>query len=179
MGQQIQAAFGEYPVRNQIKAVLGLWALIGLGLGLTPVLLGALGPGGAMVGGMVGFGLAFGAGPLIGGVVGLALSNKLPIDTGPAGVVSGVANYVGFVVMVLVFGIIFMIQTSGTGGGGGGQLGQVVVPLLVSGVPVAITAGGATALGKKVNYPATRAQAEAQEPPSRPGPRGGQQPHQP
>lgn len=181
--QKVQAAFGDYAVKNQIKAVVGLWALIGLGLGLTPVLLGLLGPGGGVgagLGGLIGFGLALGAGPIVSGLVGLSLSNKLPVDAGPAGVVSGVTNYVGFVVMVLVFGILMMIQASGSGAGGGGQLGQVIAPLLLTGIPVAVTAGGVTALGQKVNYPATREEAEAQEPPTRQVPPGGaQQPQQP
>jgi len=181
MGDQIQAAFGDYAVKNQIKAVVGVWALIGFGIGLTPILLGMLGPAG-MIGSVIGAGLALATGPVIGGLVGLSLSNKLPADAGPAAVVSAVANYVGFVLMVIVLGILLTIQSSGsgTGAGGGMQLGQLIGPLVLTGIPVAIAAGGATALGHRVSYPATREEAEAQEPPARPPPRGQpQSPQQP
>lgn len=167
-GQKVQAAFGDYGVQNQIKAVTGLWALIGLGLGLTPVLLGLLGPGGAILGG-VGAGIALASGPIIGGLLGLSLSNKMPGEPGPIAVVSAAVNYAGFVVMVVLFGVLLMIQSGGAGGGTG--LGNLIGPLLLTGIPVAITAGGATALGRYVDYPATREEAEAQEPPA-PAPRG-------
>lgn len=159
--------FGDYAVKNQLKAVLGLWALIGLGLGLTPVLLGLLGPSGAVLGG-IGAGIALASGPIIGGLLGLDLSTKMPGETGPIAVVSGVVNYVGFVVMVVVFGVLLMAQS---GGGGGTGLGNLIGPLILTGIPVAITAGGATAIGGYVDYPATREEAEAQEPPT-PAPRG-------
>lgn len=178
-GDRLQAAFGEYAVKQQLKAVVGTWALIGLGLGLTPVLLiGLLGPSGAIA--SFGAATAFGTGPVIGGLIGLSLANKLPVDVVPGAIVSGVTNVLGFVVMALVFAILLTLQGGGAAGTAGGQLGDLIAPLILTAIPVGITAGAVTALGRKVDFPASRDEAADQEPPAPRAPRrGAQQAQQP
>lgn len=186
-GQRLQAAFGDYAVQNQIKAVVGLWALVGLGVGLLPVLMGLASPLGLVLG--AGVLVALAIGPVVAGLVGLSLSSRLPVGTLESGVVSGVVNYVGYLVMVLLAGILASVSvggggTGGVGGGGFGGIGapgigQLIAPVLIGGLAVGIVAGLATALGQYVDYPATSEEAADQEPPARPAPRGGPGPQQP
>jgi hypothetical protein len=113
-------------------------------------------------------------GPVLAGVFGLSVSNKLPTGSTEAAVVSGVINYVGFLLLAILT-LLFAIAGMPGGGGGGGGVGNFLVPLIVAGIPSGIVGGLVTALGRKVTYPATREQAEAQEPPAHHPPRGGAQ----
>jgi uncharacterized integral membrane protein len=177
-GQRIQAAFGDYAVKSQIKAILETWVLIGFGRGFTAVFLGAMGGRAAGVLGPASVpSFAVAAGPIVAGVFGLSLANKLPVETTPGAFVSAATNYAGFLLAALI--AVFLAETQ-TGAFSTIQPGQLIVPIIVAGLLVAVTAGLVTALGRKVDYPATREEAEAQEPPA-PAPQPGhaQQPQQP
>lgn len=135
-----------------VKYLVGVFAIIGVGFGLT----GAFGVRlltdgesaevGAAFLALTVFGVMFFSGPILGAIAGLRVGDSIE-EVREAAITAAAGGFVGYIVMVVLAVILAVLFfPSGDGGGGGGgspfQLGDVLVPLIVMAIPVAVVAAG-------------------------------------
>lgn len=155
-------------VTSRLKTMIGSYALVGAGVGLSGyVFLGQLlgGSGGsspsitgAMVGLLVALSLLVSTMVLgigIGVIFGLYYGDEFPVDLQTSAVATGLGSYAGFVVMTLITVLLVGAQVSGAGGDGGGisiSLGDQFLPLLLSGIPAGLVGGSTVYLKETFGF---------------------------
>ena len=153
-------AGSDAPIRRRpLGVILAVFAILGVGIGLTGYLMiGALGGGGGsqLFSGLFALVVILFAalvGPVVAVAVTLHVDESLGDALGPASLTAAVGNFVGFLVMGLLVVILLSIRLSGGGGGGegGGSLdvGSYVGTLVKAGFPSLLVAVAVTALTRR------------------------------
>lgn len=145
------ALVGSAGARRSTWLVLGVWAVIGVGMGLAPVAIGLVAPNASVGTWSNSLGLLTSAGPIVGGVIGLVLAVAVPLEPVRGAVVSLGANGVGFALFVVVFIAILVLAA---GASVAVSVEALLTATLVAAVPVAITAGAATGIALALLEPA-------------------------
>lgn len=144
--------------RRPLGVIVAVFAILGVGIGLTGYLMiGALGGGGGsqLFSGLFALVVILFAalvGPVVAVAVTLHVDESLGDTVGPASVTAAVGNFVGFLVMGLLVVLILSLRLSGgDGGGGGGSLdvGSYVGTLVKAGFPSLFVAVAVTALTRR------------------------------
>lgn len=160
----------ERPALRYLAGGLGLFAAVGIGIGLAQnFTLGFLieqlvDPGGdPLQNTLVGIVIVvdvitpFSLGPLVAGGVGLVTGAGYPDREGLAAIVAGVTSGVGFILMtflalLLTFAVLQQYSTGEGGGGGGGPFSPAdLVPTIIqSGIPMAVVGGAAAYIRARI-----------------------------
>lgn len=144
-------------VTSRLKTMVGTYALIGSGVGLTgyvfigQLLSGSSGSGpnvvGAMLALLVGLSLLVSVMVLgigTGAIFGLYYGDDFPVDLQTSAVATGLGTYAGFVLMSLITVVLVGAQVTSGGGDSGGislSVGKQFIPLLLSGIPAGLVGG--------------------------------------
>jgi hypothetical protein len=159
--QQVQTGPSATDVLSQpagqsvVKYVVGIFAAVGVGIGLTGVLANSLlGGGGTSAASFVSFGItlmAFGVaifgGSILAAVIGLQDFLQIGEVDNQTYVLAFVSNAAGFIVMGVIVALFITIlggSGGGTGGSGGGGLGDFIVGSIVMAIPAGIVGAGVT-----------------------------------
>jgi hypothetical protein len=149
--------------KSQLTFTIGLFAVIGVGFGLTGIVILALVAGG---GSGVGGGILAGiflisllvvlllTGSIVGAFCGLRVAERLRGNARTTYLTSFVGTAVGYVVMVAIAVVLIGLTAGGGGGqtGGGGGFFNIVnllVPLIVLAIPVGLTGVGSSFLVRR------------------------------
>lgn len=196
-GQQVQSGAGDRgtgqgspgitdylsrpDVKYEIKYVVGIFAVVGLGFGLTGFVFNDVLIGGATESGGEGENLIAGmltilsivgiltVATMSGTIISVFTSREIRSkfdDLKPAYVAAGAGNGVGCVVMMIVTAVIlsFTISTESSGGGagagGGGteggvsllSLGDLIVPIIALAIPVVVVSLATVYLEQRLRY---------------------------
>lgn len=154
-GGSVSEHLSRPDVKAQIKYVVGLFAIVGLGFGLTgfaftDVLIPGLseGDGGSASTGasaivvLMLLLLTTLSGPILGLITSLRIANE--VEDTAAFVTSAVGNAIGYVAMMLVTVLILIAtvttgsDTTGTSSNSMLDLGDLLIPIIVLSIPVAI-----------------------------------------
>lgn len=135
-----------------IKYVVGIFAVVGVGIGLTAVLANSLiGSGSAgFLGGiiaLIAFSVAVFGGSILAAVVGLQDFLQIGEMDTQTYVLAFVSNAAGFIVMGIIVALFIAVAMGGGGGGsggGGGGLGNFVVSAIVMAIPAGLVGAGVT-----------------------------------
>lgn len=135
--------FNRPETKSEMKIGIIIYAAISVGLGITGFGLSLAGGGGA-AGTFGGAGLVILLGalllsPLIAAVLGLRVADGL--DEQPDNFIYGTVAVIGFVgtIVSFVIGIVFfVISSSGPGGASTNVIGNLILPLLLAAIGVAI-----------------------------------------
>lgn len=146
------AAFEIGDARRPLFLIIGVWCAIGAGMGLTPVVVGLVAPTATLQTWSTSVGLLTSASPIVGALLGVTLAVAVPFEPLRGGIVSLVANAVGFALFVLIFVAILLLAA---GASVAVSVEALLTATLVAGLPVGITAGGATAIGLAALRPET------------------------
>jgi hypothetical protein len=142
--------------QSVIKYVVGIFAIVGVGIGLTALLADSLLGGGGTTGAagfislgitLMAFGVAIFGGSILAAVIGLQDFLQIgEVDT-QTYVLAFVSNAAGFLVMGILVAIFISIGAGGgAGGGGGGGLGDFIVGSVVMAIPAGLVGAGVTRL---------------------------------
>ncbi|WP_231190166.1 hypothetical protein [Haladaptatus sp. DYF46] len=143
--------------RAQLEFIIGLFAVIGAGFGLTGVVAiqmvagGNSGIGGQILAGIFLISLLVVLlliGPIVGGFGGLRVAEQLAEGRHTVYLTSFVGNAVGYVVMVIVSALLIGLFAGGGGGGSGSpfSITDLLIPLIILALPVGLTGVGASYL---------------------------------
>jgi len=135
--------------QSVIKYVVGIFAVVGVGIGLTAVLanslLGDTGTGflsGIIV--LMAFGVAMFGGSFLAAVVGLQDFLQIGEVDNQTYVLAFASNAAGFLVMGIIVAIFVSIAMGSGSGGGGGDLGDFIVSAIVMAIPAGVVGAGVT-----------------------------------
>ena len=148
-------AGSDIPIRPRpLAVILAVFAILGVGIGLTGYLMiGALGGGDSQLfsGLFVLVVILFAAlvGPVVAVAVTLHVDESLGDAIGPASATAAVGNFVGFLVMGLLVVLILSLRLSGGGGGGSLDVGGYGPTLVQAGFPSLLVAVAVTALTRR------------------------------
>lgn len=143
--------------KSQLTLVIGLFAVIGVGFGLTGIVAVEFVAGSTTGGQFVGalllislFAVLLFTGPIAGAFSGLRVADRLNENAGTVYLTSFVATAVGYFVMVVVSVLLLGLVVGGgdatTGGGSLFDLLDLVIPLVLLAIPVGITGLGSSFL---------------------------------
>ncbi|MFB6083218.1 MAG: hypothetical protein ABEJ94_03110 [Halorientalis sp.] len=131
-----------------IKYVVGIFAVVGVGIGLTAVLANALlNVGTGFLGGVVvlmAFGVAVFGGSILAAVIGLQDFLQIGEVDNQTYVLAFASNAAGFLVMGIIVAIFVSIAMGSGGGAGGGGLGNYIVGAIIMAIPAGLVAAGIT-----------------------------------
>ncbi|RXK48629.1 hypothetical protein [Halorientalis pallida] len=139
--------------QSVIKYVVGIFAVVGVGIGLTGVLADSLlGGGGTGAASFISFGItlmAFGVaifgGSILAAVIGLQDFLQIGEVDNQTYVLAFASNAAGFIVMGIIVALfISILGGSGGGAGGGGGLGDYIVGSIVMAIPAGLVGAGVT-----------------------------------
>lgn len=175
-GGGITDVFKRPDVQQQLKATVAYFAVTGVGLGLTGYLIldqllsamtGSSGEsaqvGGSLMGGMftmifivIALIVVLLLGPVLAAVVSSRLSGALDLNGSDMYAVSGVGSYLGYVAMVILAATLMSMgfPSGGSGVESGGSaspdIGSLIVPILIFGIPSGIVGAGTAAVEEKL-----------------------------
>ena len=138
--------------QSVVKYVVGIFAIVGVGIGLTAVLANSLlgDASSGYLGGIIvlmAFGVAVFGGSILAAVIGLQDFLQIGEVDSQTYVLAFASNAAGFVVMgiiVAIFVSIAMGSGGGAGGTGGGDLGNYIVSAIVMAIPAGLVGAGVT-----------------------------------
>ncbi len=140
--------------QSVVKYVVGIFAVVGVGIGLTAVLADSfLGGGSAsLIGGiiaLVAFGVAVFGGNILAAVVGLQDFLQIGEVDEQTYLLAFVSNAAGFVAMGIIVAIFVAVVVGGGGGGGaagGGSsgLGDYIIGAILMAIPAGLVGAGVT-----------------------------------
>lgn len=160
--QQVQTGPSATDVLNRpagqsvVKYVVGIFAVVGVGIGLTAILADSLlgGGGTASAASFISFGItlmAFGVaifgGSILAAVIGLQDFLQIGEVDNQTYVLAFVSNAAGFLVMGIIVALFITVlggSGGGAGGGGGGSLGDFIVGSIVMAIPAGLVGAGVT-----------------------------------
>lgn len=147
--------------KAQLKYTLALFALVGVGLGLTGYLgvdqvAGGDGSGQLMSAmlAVTALGVALFVGPVVAVFTGLRISDRMRQTDRAVYVTSFVGNAAGYLVMVVITVVLLASSLSGTGGsasGGSFELGELFVPMILLSIPSGLVGLGSTYLDRETD----------------------------
>lgn len=142
--------------KAQLTLVVGLFAVIGVGFGLTGIVaiefIASSATGGQFIGAFLLiplFAILLFTGPIIGAFSGLRVADRLEETTNTIYLTSFVGTAVGYFVMVIISVLLvsLIIGSGGETAGSGGNLFNLIdllVPLLLLAIPVGVTGLGSS-----------------------------------
>jgi hypothetical protein len=155
MTGQVTDVLERSDVQSQLKSALAYFAVVGFGLGATGFLMlnqllsslqGGSGSGGlvgrALVGvlGLVVLLTILVIGPMLAAVVTSRMTGAIDLSRGDLYIVGFVGSYAGYVVMIVIATVLLSlgVPSGGSSGSMSFDLGQLLVPLLIMGIPSGI-----------------------------------------
>jgi hypothetical protein len=149
--------------KSQLTFVIGLFAVIGAGFGLSGIAIIELVPGGGSSAGAAIFRAVFLIslllvllliGSIVGAFSGLRVAEQVGTDARTVYLTSFVGSAVGYIVMVVIAAVLIGLTVDGGGGqtGGGGSLFNIIdllVPLVVLALTVGLTGVGSSFLVRR------------------------------
>ncbi|MFC7234415.1 hypothetical protein [Halosegnis marinus] len=160
MSQQRQSSDTGARVAAGAAFVFGVFAVVGIGIGLTGyIMIGELGGdgGGGLLSGIVSLVVYLFAalvGPTVACLASVRAAPSLPRSLSVAGATTGAASFVGFLVMVTVALLLVGAASSGGDGGGTVDLAESIGTLVRAGLPSALVAVVATLFVRMLDSPA-------------------------
>jgi hypothetical protein len=140
--------------QSVIKYVVGIFAVVGVGIGLTATLADSLLGGGSasLVGGIIAlmaFGVAVFGGSILAAIIGLQDFLQIGEVDDQTYVLAFASNAAGFIAMGIIVAIFVAIVIGGGGGGGttgGGSsgLGDYIIATILMAIPAGLVGAGVT-----------------------------------
>lgn len=149
--ESITDIFSKPNTKNQLKAVVVLYAAVGVGIGISVFMLMQSVQSGGFGGSIIGFAGVVSAavvGPALGGPIGLHVTSTLRGEekTDMIFATAGVGAFGGHVLMLIIASIIIFTAASSTSG----SLGEVFVPIIIGGLGAAVAAVGSAYAGHSI-----------------------------
>jgi hypothetical protein len=144
--------------KSLLTFTIGLFAVIGVGFGLTGIVILALvagggsGPGGAILAGIFLVSLLVVlllTGSIVGAFCGLRVAERLRNGARTVYLTSFVGTAVGYVVMVAIAVVLIGLTAGGGGGSSFFNIVNLVIPLIVLALPVGLTGVGSSFLVRR------------------------------
>ena len=176
-GKAIDSArqrLSEPAAKNQMKYIIGIFSLVGIGFGITGFLVLQLVAGGggtssqifAAIFALSLLGVVLLLGPVIAVYSSLNTANGFYHDARTAYLASFVSNFAGYLIMVVVAVILIGAALGGGGSADSGattgqttstgdtfDLGSLAIPMVALAIPVGLVGVGSTYLHRKQNTP--------------------------